>query len=77
MPTPKGLHDSWRTQFKLKLSEEQTYCQDYNSKYEPPKNEETKFTGEKMGTISYDKKTNELKIIPLKIEEKPSKLEKD
>ncbi|MDD3151266.1 MAG: hypothetical protein PHV68_10615 [Candidatus Gastranaerophilales bacterium] len=62
MPTRKSLNDSWYAQFELGLSDEQYYCQDHNPNYNPPKDNRVKLTGEKLGEVVYDPKTQRLTI---------------
>jgi hypothetical protein len=62
MPTRKSLNDSWLAQFTLGLSDEQYYCQDHNPDYKPSQDNNTKFTGEKIGTVEYNPIKKELSI---------------
>jgi hypothetical protein len=62
MPTRKSLNDSWYAQFVLGLSDEQYYCQDHNPNYKPSQNNNVKLTGENLGTVTYNPKTQRLTI---------------
>ena len=62
MPTRKSLNDSWLAQFTLGMSDEQYYCQDYNPNYVPPKDNNVKLSGEKIGTVEYNPITKELSV---------------
>lgn len=65
MPTRKDLHDSWRAQFILGMSDEQYYCQDHNPQYVPPKDNPVQLNGEQIGTIEYDPLTERILFKPL------------
>jgi hypothetical protein len=72
MPTIKDLQASWRAQFKLGLSGKDYYCQDHNPDYKPSQDDNVEPTGEKIGTVEYNPKKQEITI---EIDKKPSELE--
>lgn len=72
MPTDKQLFDSWNFQTRLRLSNEQIYCQDHNSEYQPAPQENEINTGEEVGVVVYDPQKKELFM---KLDQKNSSLE--